>query len=210
MRAGGGAMWRWAILAAVLAAGAAFLIRPRPAVPAAVLATFRASGARPTGYSLNDWVTLSGPDSAAALTSRVIRVVRKAGCVGPVRVSRSYGVVRAVAACAVEGGRLRVEAEAVAGHGAYLAADEAVAGGLDAVSGRALALRGLLAPFGRVHATVTLEGLIRGLSGPTRDRRVIARMLVAGSAREVDAEAAGEWVSVSAYARGLGPAVVAG
>jgi hypothetical protein len=170
-----------------------------------LLTTFRASGANAAGYSINDWVVLPPARTTRSALDRLARAMAaRAGCQSQVRLQSLSGALRARTSCPVPGGTLTLTAEAVTARGRYLVADETVAGSFPALSANRTRVRELLAQFGPVHESLTLEGTLPGLANAARDRLLLSRVLAAGHAREVNGERGREWVSVSAYAPGLG------
>ncbi|MGC8488943.1 MAG: YwmB family TATA-box binding protein [Clostridia bacterium] len=173
-----------------------------------LLTTFRASGAHAAGYSINDWVALPPARTTTVALDRLARAMAaRAGCRSQVRLQSLSGALRARTSCPVPGGTLSLTAEAVTARGRYLVADETVSGGFTALSANRTRVRELLAQFGPVHESITLEGTLPGLANAARDRLLLSRVLAAANAREVNGERGREWVSISAYAERLGPSV---
>lgn len=175
--------------------------------PNPLTTALRAAGAAPSGYSLNDWVEVSpsGVWPPAVVDATVVRVGRAFGCRGPVVRSRGRDYQKWQVSCRIGSIATRVVVERLTSGGVYMVVDRAVSGGLIDLAASVRAARLALAPWGTVHAGLTLEGWRPGLLSRRATRRLVARALTAVGGREVNAMEAREWVSVSAYAPQAGP-----
>lgn len=196
---------RW-ILGLGLAATLAIVWPRSPAhVPGPVLTAFQASKAQVVGFSVNDWV---GLPPGILVRTELVHMARaldaRSGCRAGERVSVSSASVSWVASCVTRGTSLRLTVEWVSGRGRYLVVDETRTGGIGHLTVDAVRAVHILAPFGPVHQSLTIEGSLRGFLSPRQERAALSRMLTAVGAREVNGERAREWVSIAAYTPGMG------
>jgi len=176
--------------------------------PDAAVTGLRASGAAPAGYTVSDWVQVAPPKAESLpLPATLEAIGTELGCRDPVQTTTASTFVRWTVRCQSGTVATRLTAERFADGTVYLVVDRAVAGTLANLSWTEAVAQAVLNPWHPVHASVTVEGWLPGLLSRSGARAVVARVLGAVGAREVNGVAAREWVSVTGYGPRCGPSL---
>lgn len=161
---------------------------------------FQASGARPSGYALSDWVTLSPAQvkgqSLFSLASGVATAVHLR-----VALNRSSGPNWENVTGVKTAGDVatKLVAERLASGAIYLVLDRSVNGGFQGLQESEHILSQALARYGPEHENVTLIGTLPGRVGTARIRHLLERMLRTAQAKEVDSIHQPALTSLTAY-----------
>lgn len=168
-------------------------------------AAFRATGAAPTGYAINDWVVVPDGAGASALKAAAKELATATGVPGPVHETHGATWVKWTAGSVDGSVATRVIAERLLSGADYLVIDRSVTGGLTDYREAAKATFSRLSPYGSVHQNLTLIGTVPGRLTPPAERRLLGLVLTTAGGTEVNSVADREIVSLSAYAPHLGP-----
>lgn len=159
----------WIIgIAGVVLVGA----RAEASARAPLMSAFHATGAHATGYSINDWVELSGPipDSLDATAAKVGDALKMTAAV---RNTIGVGYIKAKETFTVAGITTNVIVERLSTGDIYLVIDRTSPEGFAGLSSTETLFNHLLASHGTVHTDVNLEGTISQHLSPLAQQRLI-------------------------------------
>jgi hypothetical protein len=180
------------------------------AAPLPAARALAASGAAPVGYTVSDWVRVPAGLETTLLQQDAASIAGTLGVASAPRWRAGLGW-RMWTLQAQEGdSRTRVWTEWVAPGVVYLVADRTVSGSLVDLAANRTRLRAALAPFGPVHQTVTVEGVVHAALSPADAQAVVDRALAAVRGRLVAKTVGRRWVVAEALAAGCGPPLAYG
>lgn len=147
---------------------------------------FNATGAKPSGYSLDDWLVLPAADDHRSLSTLVEGLASRGHLPGAVR--RSEGLNYAKAEIVADAGKVNTTliVERLASGATYAVVDRAGGQGFYGYDESLKWTQSLLAPFSGQHLSITLEGLIRGQLDTAEQTAVVHRTLDAVNAAPVN------------------------
>lgn len=159
----------------------------RAAVVSPLTTAFRATGATPRGFSLNGWVQLSSGQQSGSLRVLLEKVANQAHISGPIHLSTQSNYRKASLSRRIAGFYSKVIVERLANGSTFLVIDRVGSQGFRGLKESQMAIRTVLAGYGRLHLAVTLQGVVPSRSmSPSGRNRLIQKALQAVGATPVN------------------------
>ena len=175
-------LW-WILAVAVLVwIGARSAANPYGAVETA----FNATGASPSGYSLDDWGRISGGRTHESLFTLAAQLAARGHIAGSVRLSNGLSYQKAQVVQQVGQVSTDIIVERLASGATYAVADRASANGFYGLSQSVAWARSLLSNVSPQHLSLTLEGYIHRRLSPNAENQLVDRALRAVNAQKVN------------------------
>jgi hypothetical protein len=165
------------------------------AVVSPLMTAFHATGARPQGYSINDWVQLHNKGSIGRVEAQT---AAKLHVSGPVHRTVTSTYVQVSQSARDAGENTRVIAETLSTGASFLVIDRSSPHGLSGITAAQTLFSGILKPLGRLHSDINLEGSIAGRLSRAQENAIINKSLQAIGANDVNGIDAKGYVSMSA------------
>ncbi len=146
---------------------------------------FQATGARPSGYSINDWVRVK-PARASNLALLADKVSHELHLAGPAVVQNGASYQKISETRTVAGITTRLIVERLSSGDTYLVFDRSVPHGFEGLNESQTLFRHVLTPYGRIHQDINLEGNIAGRLSRKKETAVVQAALHAVGAQQTN------------------------
>lgn len=175
-------LWWFVAIGAVLWIGAT----ARAAVLAPLSTAFKATGAKPVGYSLNAWVKVPKSEAHKSLESLITTVSQKAHVRGTLQHTSGTGYQKEAISTSVAGIDTKCIVERLKSGATFVVLDRTSAQGFQALTASEDVFRSVLTHYGHPHMSVNLEGRLRGRLTPKARAALIGRAMGAVGASRVN------------------------
>lgn len=156
---------------------------------------FRATRAKPAGYSMNGWVRLTGQASKEALLPLLDQASTEMHVRGPIVSSNGTGYQKESLTAIAAGIRTRLIVERLSSGQTYLVLDRVTREGFWDVSASEQLFRAVLSRYGAVHLALTLNGEIPGRMSTADELKMMHRAFDAVGASWFDGVSTARYLS---------------
>lgn len=165
----------------------------RAAVVSPLMSAFQATGARPAGYSLNDWVQVSG--SSASMASLLTETGRAIHINGRPTAQQGVGYQKLSETAQVAGIHTELIVERLVNGSTYVVLDRTAPHGFRGLREAETLFAHVLGADGAVHSDVNLEGTIPHHLSMAQQRRLVQQALGAVGASSLNGVTTSGYVS---------------
>ena len=163
---------------------------------APLMTAFRATGARASGYSVNDWVEVKHVASLQSLSQKLRKDLNLSG---PVHKTSNVSYDKISVSQSRSGIATRVIVERLGTGAVFIVVDRTSSHGFFGLTGSERTFFDLLHPYGVVHRDINLEGLLPGHVALTAQKGIVNQALMAVGATNVNGIAAPGYIAMSAH-----------
>ncbi|MCL5116480.1 MAG: YwmB family TATA-box binding protein [Firmicutes bacterium] len=147
----------------------------RAAVVSPLMTAFQATGAKPSGFSINDWVEV--PNATLDLAGLASSVAQKLHMNAPQVSQEGIGYQKVSESARVAGISTRVIVERLKSGATYVVVDRTTPHGFAGLRETEALFDHVLKGYGMVHRNVNLEGAVAGKRSPAQEYRLVQRAL---------------------------------
>lgn len=163
---------------------------------APLMTAFKATGARASGYSVNDWVEVKHVES---LPSLVQKLAKDLNLSGSIHKTSNVSYDKVFLSQNRSGVSTRVIGERLSTGAVFIVVDRTSSHGFFGLRGSERKFFGLLQPYGLVHRDINLEGSLPGHVSLTAQKEVVKKALQAVGAKDVNGITAPGYMAMSAH-----------
>ncbi|MCL4351758.1 MAG: YwmB family TATA-box binding protein [Firmicutes bacterium] len=169
----------------------------RAAVVSPVMTAFHATKAHPAGFSINGWVELPPSSRSQNLENIVRGLAQKTHIQGPVHFDQGTDYQKTVIRQNIAGFSSELIAERLASGATYMVIDRVGSQGFSGLEESLGLVRHVLANYGSLHCSLTLQGTLPQKLSTTKAKHVINQAFRSIAAKSVNGMTTAHYVSVA-------------
>ncbi|PSR38106.1 MAG: hypothetical protein C7B44_00430 [Sulfobacillus thermosulfidooxidans] len=171
----------------------------RAAVISPLMTAFQATKATPQGFSINGWVEMAGTARGMSLRQWVNKLATQSHVTGTVQQTQGADYQKADIHATIAGFKTELIAERLASGATYLVIDRVGSQGFHGLSESTALVRRILAPYGAVHLSLTLQGTLPHPLTVSQEESLVNQAFRAVGASRVNGIQTPQYVSVAGY-----------